>query len=93
MLPSQLPAIVVADVCCIELTCDDEDLEHRVASAERAKFGKIQSAARYRELRAAGAFPRFSLPPGTITVDTSGLSVPQAVASVAASLNHAPRAT
>jgi len=80
-----------AEVCCVELTCNDEDLDHRVASAGRGKFGKIQSAARFRELRTAGAFPLFALPPGTITVDTSGLSVPQAIALVAAKLNDASR--
>jgi hypothetical protein len=71
------------------VTCNDEDLEHRITSAERGKFGKIQSVSRLRGLRAAGAFPPFALPPSALTVDTSGLSIPQAVALVAAKLNHA----
>ena len=74
---------------CVQLICSDEELERRVASAERAHFGKVHSVERFRELRAAGAFPLFSMPTGSITIDTSGLSVPQAVASVAASVNHA----
>jgi hypothetical protein len=78
-----------AEVCCVEVTCNDEDLEHRITSAERGKFGKIQSVSRLRELRAAGAFPPFALPPSALTVDTSGLSIPQAVALVAVKLNHA----
>ena len=78
-----------AEVRCIELTCAEADLEHRVASVERAKFGKVRSVARYRELRATGAFAPFSPPPDTITVDTSGLSESQAVAAVATTLSHA----
>ena len=71
-----------AKVCCIELTCSIEDLERRVGSVERSAFGKVNSVERFRELRAAGAFPLFSMPRGTITVDTSGLSVEGAVVKV-----------
>jgi hypothetical protein len=71
-----------ADVRCFELTCSDENLERRVASVERSRYGKVSSAERFRELRAAGAFPRFVAPPDAMTVDTSGMSVSQAVASV-----------
>ena len=76
------------EVHCIELTCSDNELERRVVSADRASFGKVHTVERLRELRAAGAFPSFAMPVGTITVDTSGLSVQQAAALVDARVNH-----
>lgn len=76
-------------VHCVEVTCNEEELERRVASVDRSHFGKVHSAERFRELRAEDAFPLFSMPPGTITVDTTGLCVPQAVASIVAKINHA----
>ena len=85
---SQALSQMGAEVRCVELSCSNEELERRVASGDRAHFGKVHSVERFRELRAAGAFPLFLLPTGTITIDTSGLSVPQAVASLAASVNH-----
>ena len=78
-----------AEVHCMELSCGDAELEQRVASVERSRFGKVRSAERFRELRSAGAFPRFSIPPGTMAIDTSDLSVPQAAASVAATIDRA----
>ena len=80
-----------AEVHCMELSCSDAVLEQRVASVERSRFGKVCSAERFRELRSAGAFPRFSMPPGTVAIDTSGLSVSQAAASVAATIDRASR--
>jgi hypothetical protein len=77
-----------ADVRCVELSCAEEELDRRVASSDRSRFGKIHSAKAFRQLRAAGAFPLFTMPAGTITIDTTGLCVPQAAALVAARLNH-----
>ena len=81
-----------AEVRCIELSCGEEELDQRVASVERARFGKVHTAEGFRQLQRAGAFPLFSMPPGTTTIDTTGLSVPQAAALVAARLNHASSA-
>ncbi len=78
-----------AQVHCVELTCSTDELEARVASVGRAQFGKVHSVERFRELRAAGAFPLFSMPRGTLAIDTSELSVQQAVAAVDAKINHA----
>jgi hypothetical protein len=71
-----------ARTSCIELTCGMSELETRLASADRARFGKISSVERFRELHAAGAFPRFAMPAGTISVDTSGMSPGVTVAAV-----------
>ena len=78
-----------ASVCCIELTCGIEDLERRVGSVERSRFGKVSSVDGFRELSAAGAFPLFLAPRGAIAVDTSGLSVEESVAKVDAELSRA----
>ena len=71
-----------AAVSCIELTCRLSDLEHRVVSAERSHFGKVTSFERFRELEANGAFPLFSTPHGAVSVDTSGMSVEETVATL-----------
>jgi catechol 2,3-dioxygenase-like lactoylglutathione lyase family enzyme/broad-specificity NMP kinase len=76
-----------AEVHCIELTCSDAELEQRVASAGRAAYGKVHTAARLRELRAAGAFPSFALPTGSVAIDTSGLSVQQSAERIRTSLS------
>jgi hypothetical protein len=81
-----------AEVRCIELTCGIEDLERRIGSVERSRFGKVSSFERFRKLHAVGAFPLFSMPPGTITVDTSGLSVEETVVKVDAEVDSASRA-
>lgn len=79
-----------ADVVCIELTCRFSDLEHRIVSAERSHFGKVNSFERFRHLEANGAFPLFSTPQGAISIDTSGMSVEEAVAAVEDKVKHDP---
>jgi len=81
------------DVCWIELVCNIEDLEERIASADRSRFGKITSVESFRQLYGAGAFPRLVLPPGALTVDTSGLTSEESVAAVNAQVNRANHAT
>jgi len=71
-----------AEVCCVELTCGFADLEHRVGSVERSHFGKVHSVERFRQLVAAGAFPPFSMPRGTVSIDTSGMSIEETVTTV-----------
>ena len=81
------------EVYWIELVCRVEDLEERIASVDRSRFGKVTSVESFRQLNAAGAFPRLILPPGASTVDTSGLSSEESVAAVNAQVNkanHAP---
>jgi hypothetical protein len=81
-----------ADVRCIELTCGIEDLERRIGSVERLRTGKVSSFERFRELEAQGAFPALSMPSGTITVDTAGLSVEETVTKVDTEVERASRA-
>lgn len=81
-----------ADVRCVELTCGIQDLERRIGSVERLHTGKVSSFERFRELEGAGAFPLFSMPTRKITVDTSGLSVEEAVTKVDVEVERSWRA-
>jgi hypothetical protein len=69
-------------VHCVELRCGSDEHEQRLASAGRARFGKLNSVERYRQLNSAGAFPRLKLPPGATFLDTSGMSEEAIVAAV-----------
>jgi hypothetical protein len=77
-----------ARVYCIELTCGTGELEQRLASADRAQFGKVNSVERFRQLSSRGAFPPFTMPTETISVNTAGLSASEAVAVVDAEVNR-----
>jgi hypothetical protein len=78
-----------ARVCCIELICSTGELEQRIASADRSQFGKVNSIERFRQLNSTGAFPRLTMPPEAITVDTSGLSAEESVAVLDGHANSA----
>jgi hypothetical protein len=69
-------------VHCIELRCGIDEHEQRLASAGRARFGKLNSVVRYRQLHSSGAFPLLKLPSGATFIDTSGMSEDAAVAAV-----------
>ena len=71
-------------VHCVELRCGIDEHEQRLASAGRARFGKLNSVERFRHLISAGAFPRLILPPGATFIDTSGMSEEAIVAAVEA---------
>jgi AAA domain-containing protein len=81
-----------AQVRCIELRCSEPELERRVSSPERSRFGKIHSGEAFRQLREAAAFPLFSMPPGTATIDTTDLSASQAAVMVAGAIDRAATA-
>jgi hypothetical protein len=85
-LASALSALGVG-LCCIELVCGMEELEGRIASTDRSRFGKVTSVESFRQLNQAGSFPRLILPTGAITVDTSGLTAEESVAAVDAEVN------
>jgi hypothetical protein len=81
-----------ARVSCIELICGVSEHEVRLASTDRAQFGKIGSVERFRQLSAAGAFPRFTMPAETTSVDTTGMSPAEAAAAVDAKVSLAQSA-
>lgn len=61
------------EVIFVELSCAEEELEHRMEQASRKEFGKLASVEQYRSLKDAGAFQFPKLPDG-ITVDTTSQS-------------------
>ena len=78
-----------ARVECIELTCSAAELERRLVSADRERFGKITSVERFRQLSSSGAFPRFVMPAEAIALDTTGLSASAVLAAVDAIVDRA----
>jgi hypothetical protein len=77
-----------ARVSCIGLSCQGAEHERRLASADRAHFGKVNSVERFRQLSQAGAFPAFNLPADAILIETTGLSPIEAAAAIAAKVNR-----
>jgi len=77
-----------ARVSCVGLSCSAAEHEQRLASADRGRFGKINSVERFRQLSQGGAFPPFKGPADAMLIDTTGLSPSEAAAAVDAQLNR-----
>ena len=73
----------------VALTCADEVREGRIEDPSRARWGKLNSLAKARELRADGAhaFPPL---PAEVTVDTGRLAPEDAAARIAEALELPP---
>ena len=76
-----------ARVSCIGLGCSVAELEQRLASADRARFGKVNSVERFRQLIQTGAFPPFRSPANAIIIDTTGMSPTEAAVAVDAKVS------
>jgi hypothetical protein len=76
-----------ARVSFIGLSCSVAELEQRLASADRARFGKVNSVERFRQLIQTGAFPPFRSPAHSIIIDTTGMSPTEAAAAVDAKVS------
>jgi len=61
------------EVVFVELTCEESELELRIAAPSRKEFAKLQSIEQYRELKGAGAF-RFPRIESALSVDTTHLA-------------------
>jgi chloramphenicol 3-O-phosphotransferase len=68
-------------VCFIELTCSQAELEQRLENPSRRKFGKLRSVEQYRALTDAGAF-RFPKLPAGLTLDTTNTSATETAALI-----------
>lgn len=77
-----------ARVSCIGLSCRGAEHEQRLGSADRARFGKVNSVAGFRQLSQTGAFPPFQLPAEAMLLDTTGLSPTEAAVAIKAMLNR-----
>jgi hypothetical protein len=71
------------EVVFVELTCSEEEIEARIENESRAKFGKLRSLSRYRELRDAGAFSYPALPEAALVLDTGSLAPRDAAERIA----------
>lgn len=76
------------EVVFVELTCPEPEIEKRIESASRAKYGKLQSLSTYLELRASGAFSYPALPEPALRLDTSALEPRQAAERIEAYLHE-----
>lgn len=89
------PARVVAalaehagEVTFVELTCPESEIEGRIESKSRARYGKLRSLAEYRKLRDAGAFDYPELPEPALRLDTSSLRAREAAERIAAHIDR-----
>lgn len=55
----------------IQLKCSNEELERRLGSESRERFGKLRDVYQYRKLDEAGAFERPKMPTPELVVDTT----------------------
>jgi hypothetical protein len=55
----------------IELTCSNAELEKRIASEPRERFGKLRDVYKYRKLDEAGTFDRPGMPTPELVIDTT----------------------
>lgn len=62
------------EILFAELRCSAEELERRIVSPSRERFGKLNSVERFRELKEAGAFADPGIPRGRLVVDSTELS-------------------
>ena len=69
-------------VAFAELTCPDDVIEARLGNADRRAWGKITDVARYRELKAKGAFGCGYLPIPRVRIDTSRVSAVDAATQI-----------
>jgi hypothetical protein len=74
------------EILFVELKCSTEELERRIEHPSRQRFGKLSSAARFRELKEAGAFVDPGIPAERLVVDTTELSASAAASIIVSGL-------
>lgn len=74
------------EVLFVELKCSPAELERRIAHPSRQRFGKLDSAERFRELSEAGAFADPGIPADRLSLDTTDLSAPEAAGLIVSGL-------
>jgi hypothetical protein len=74
-------------VVFFELACPDDVIESRLGNADRRAWGKVTDVARYRELKANGAFGYHYLPLTRARIDTSRVSAIDAAKQIDKLLN------
>jgi len=79
------------EVFFVKLTCSTEELEKRITSESRSRFGKLTSLEQFRELNDAGAFIDPRVTPDRLVLDTTRLSPGEAASKIASELKLDPR--
>jgi len=75
------------EIFFVELTCSLEELEKRIENPSRQQFGKLSSAANFRELKDSGVFDHSAAPKNRLTVDTTNLSASDSARLIASELS------
>jgi hypothetical protein len=73
----------------IELRCSNAELEKRIASEPRERFGKLRDVYKYRKLAEAGTFDRPTMPTPELVVDTTSQSPLESARTIAKHLRQA----
>ena len=76
----------------IELQCSNAELERRIASEPRERFGKLRDVYKYRKLDQAGTFNRPAMPTPELVIDTTNQNPLESARAIAKHLRQsAPR--
>lgn len=74
------------EVVFVKLVCSPEELERRLTSDSRSRFGKLISLEQFRELNEAGAFIDPEVTPNRLVLNTTSLSATEAASRIAREL-------
>ncbi len=74
------------EVVFVKVICSSEELEKRITSDSRARFGKLTSVKLFRELSDAGAFIDPEVTSDRLVVDTTTLGPDEAASKIASEL-------
>jgi len=74
------------EVVFVKLICSPEELEKRIPSEARSRFGKLTSLEQFRELNDAGAFADPGITPDRLVLDTTNLSAGEVASRIASEL-------
>jgi hypothetical protein len=77
-------------VSFVVLRCSAGELERRIEQPSRREFGKLNSVARFRELKEAGVFVVPRIPPGGLVVETDGMSAAETAEEIFIRLKLGP---
>jgi hypothetical protein len=92
--PERVAAIVResgGEVVFVELVCSEVEIERRIESESRSKYGKLNSREDYEALRDSGAFAYPPLPEPALRIDTGEHTPAEAARRIAHHLASASR--
>lgn len=72
----------------IELKCSNSELEKRISSEPRERFGKLRDVYKYRKLDEAGTFDRPKMPTPELVIDTTSQSPLESARAIATHLRQ-----